>query len=1613
MSTEYDDKIVRMQFDNKQFESGVRTTIASLDELKASLKFDGVTTGIDNLASKVKNVSFENMAQGIEQITVKIPVMGTILDQTIRNMTNSVTSFVKTTLDKFSTLGNMKSGFGEYELQINSVRTIMAATGASVETVNKYLEELNEYADQTIYSFSDMTKNIGSFTNAGVELDKAVAAIKGVSNLAAVSGANAQQASHAMINFAQSLSQGYMGLVDWGSIRTAQMDTMEFKNELLKTAEALGTVKRQGDMYVSTTTNAAGKTSEAFNASKNFRETLQNQWLTTDVLITTLNRYNDTTTVIGQKATKAATEVNTLSQALDTIVEDLGSSWSTSWRYIIGDIEQATTVWTKFADAVKGILGPSNDARNEMLKFWATGKSGAEETIELTEEETKKYQALYDVAHQGVMGDWGNGAERIERLTAAGYDYAEVQGIINKMVDGSVKSVEDLAVAMKKEQDVESDQMTGREMFIKGLSNLWKAITKFTGAIAAAWRDVFPKKNGNALVAMSEAFMKLTEKLIISDKTADEVRRTFRGLFSILGLVATVIKAVIKGIGALVMSLVSGTKKSNASIWTITATIGDLLTAFTAIVRESGILESLFVSAGKVIGTTGRSIINIIGSIVNALWNLIKAALGMKDVDFNLDLITNVFAVAAGSIAVFSDFIASKIEAFGFIPVTGIETFTANVKNAFGFFTQEGGPFVKAVGIFLAAWEKLKIGLQVVAAALAPVIDIIKKKLEQLIGGEINLANILDFLKKGGLILLLAELAMMIRNIRRVLGDIVGVGTATTKMFKAFTGVADAMTDRLKAMTTKIRAAALFQIALAIAVMVGAVYILSKMDRDALIKGLGSFTILMTELMAVLKKMNSKELVGSAGVLMSLGIAIFLLTASVKILASMPVDQAYMGLFLLKVLMTELTSTIKGMNELIGKNVTGFGNIAKVMLAIALSVLLLMPPLIILGLLPAKVVWQGLGFMELIFAEMVTVIAGMEAVAKINPGMGSLDGVAKTMIGIAFACILLMVPVLVLGMMPWDVALRGIAFVGALMLAMGVSIRLMEKAELPKGIIGTLLVMVAVIAIISIIVIAFSKVKTADLWMGIAAVAAIMVLMAAFTWFILWTLKKIDPSNVKDIVKILGLIIGMLATFIVIMLILKKLSIEQIVGIAAVIFVIGVALFLICAGLVLLIETISKMRDTSPLDHLTAVFLSFGLAVLSIGASIYLLVKAFETLNNMKISPNLMKNISVFAAFLLLMVQNLIGGIIGAIVMSGPAIVNGIFTIINLILENLDNNLGEMIEHIQSIIIQILEGILQIAGEVTNYVLDIILEILDAIAGDPGRIEQIVGDVIDIIVSVINGIAAKITDINDAIENLLIAIFDDLAFRTTKWGKAAWEAVKTLFRWIWKKLLQYVIEPAKVLGKKIIGGIVGFVIDGINALVNFIVEGIESAVNLIIEGINDLIPGSDWDLGTVNLNAPSIGMPGWVDEWRNATMPESAKGNVFNPNGTIVGEAGPELLSSKNGRSVITPLTNQYARSTTRDMMETYTRDISDQLASINDGINASNKNVNQTYDDSDILSKVDTMTNSINELKEDILNVRVMLDTGALVGQLAGPMDNQLGSINKLRVRAAGSIKR
>ena len=521
MSKTVDERVVSMQFDNEHFERNVKTTMSTLDRLKQSLNLSGSAKGLENIGTAAKNVNMSSLGNAVETVRTKFSALEVMGVTALANITNSAVNAGKRIV-KSLTIAPIKSGFDEYELKMGSIQTIMAGTGESLETVNKYLDELNTYSDQTIYSFQDMTSNIGKFTNAGVKLEDAVMAIKGISNEAAVSGANANEASRAMYNFAQALSAGYVKLIDWKSIELANMATVEFKNQLIASAVAAGTLKDAGDGMYET---LEGK---LVNATTGFNDSLQDQWMTTEVLISTLKDYADENTDIGKKAKAAATEVKTFSMMMDTFKESIQSGWARTWEILVGDFEQAKSMWTSVSNALGGVVEKISGARNDLLEkvfgerdtsSWEkltskiTEAGGSVEDFEKSVKKVAKKhgvaiddmikeegsfnktlkkgwltkdiytQALDDYAKsmEGVSGatgdaneslayfqkmfdevwrgNWDNGRKRIELLTEAGHDYAAIQKLVNEHTAGSTLTMEDLSDAQLKNMGLTKDQI--------------------------------------------------------------------------------------------------------------------------------------------------------------------------------------------------------------------------------------------------------------------------------------------------------------------------------------------------------------------------------------------------------------------------------------------------------------------------------------------------------------------------------------------------------------------------------------------------------------------------------------------------------------------------------------------------------------------------------------------------------------------------------------------------------------------------------------------------------------------------------------------------------------------------------------------------------------------------------------------------------------------------------------------------------------------------------------------------------------------------------------------------------------------------------------------------
>ena len=387
MSKTVDSRVVEMQFDNSQFERNVSTTMSTLDKLKRSLKFGDSSKGLDNLSKAAKNVDMNGLGNAVENVRMRFSALEVMGVTALANITNSAVNAGKRIVSAL-TIDPVKSGLNEYETKMGSIQTILANTehqGTTMDDVTAALDKLNLYADKTIYNFQEMTRNIGTFTAAGVDLETSVKSIQGIANLAAVSGSTSQQASTAMYQLSQALSTGTVRLQDWNSVVNAGMGGKVFQNALIRTAAMLDGAANDVEAWQKKNVDSFGS----------FRDSLtQGAWLTTDVLTKTLEQFTmaaeegseewnnfkkelmdmgyaeaqaEEILKMANTATDAATKVKTFTQLFDTLKESAQSGWAQTWELIFGDFEEAKEFFTGLSDSIGGFLNIMSEWRNGIV----------------------------------------------------------------------------------------------------------------------------------------------------------------------------------------------------------------------------------------------------------------------------------------------------------------------------------------------------------------------------------------------------------------------------------------------------------------------------------------------------------------------------------------------------------------------------------------------------------------------------------------------------------------------------------------------------------------------------------------------------------------------------------------------------------------------------------------------------------------------------------------------------------------------------------------------------------------------------------------------------------------------------------------------------------------------------------------------------------------------------------------------------------------------------------------------------------------------------------------------------------------------------------------------
>lgn len=1283
MSKQVDERIVSMQFDNRHFEKNVHTSMSTLDKLKQKLNLSGAAKGLDNLNASARKVDMSGLGNGVEAVRSKFSALEVMGVTALANITNSAVNAGKKIVAAL-TIDPVKTGLQEYETQINATQTILANTshqGTTLEDVNKALDELNKYADLTIYNFTEMTKNIGTFTAAGLDLDTSVKGIQGIANLAAVSGSTSEQASRAMYQLSQALAAGKMNLQDWNSVVNAGMGGKIFQNALARTAKDFG--------------NSVAF--DAIEAGETFRNLLNpkdyGDWLTSDVLIATLSKFTKTGAVeylaelynisgdsikelqelgdttgyntdefnklalslangnqetakyitdilsMADTATDAATEVKTLSQLWDTLKETAQSGWTQTWELIIGDFDQAKKLFSGLYSFFSGIIEKSSDFRNKLIGG-AMGNPFSDfldkinnSTIGKTVDKVNKLAMSLDeyqkVVNQVWHGDYQNAPVRFELLDEAGYNHKVIQDLVNKGLDykltvddvaesekkfgvsvkETTKNIEELSdeqlknAGLTKEEirmyrDLENqskktgksiqelvDEMgkkDGRTLLLESFKNAGMGLVTVLKAIKDAWLEVFPPPTVIQLYNIISAMNEFSQKLKVSEETADKVKRTFKGLFSILHIISTVVGGVLNTAFKILKQVLGA---FNLNILDITASISDVIVKFdewlTSVLDFTGVIKAIvpyLIEAGSAIKEWFSGIKDadnipkyIVEGLVSGLINGVK--------------LVGQAAIALGKA------ILEKIKDF-----LGIHS-----------------PSTEFIEVGQNIVSGLVIGIQNGASKVWEVIKGIFEKVVEFVKG-INWGAILSIALSGSMVFAIAKIA---KALEKLASPIEGISNVLSGLGEALGGFGKYM----KGLSFSVRLNAIKNLVLAISLLVGAVILLTFFDKDKLwdsVKILGAIIGILTVLVTVVSalavlsnKFGAGTIKFSAITLGLIGISasLLILATVVKRIGSIDPEEAKRGFIGLTGLIVELGILLASYGLLVkGKAAQNVGGLGKSLLKISIALLILIGVIKLIANMSTRDLTKGLiviGLLGAFFAALVAVstLAGKNAVK-----------VGQMFLLISKALLIMVAVIKLIAGMEWDEMGRGLvgliaftAFILALvlitklggkaapklgtmllamataMLVLAIVIKLiagMEWDELKKGVIGVVVLGLIVSALVGVAAaFAGKNAKLAGMLLAMAVAIGILAGIAVLLGMV----------DIKSLAK--GLIaVGILSALVALMVKSAKgatASVGSIVALAA-------AVAVLAASLVALSFVDTEALLTSALA-LTAVMIAFAL----------------------------------------------------------------------------------------------------------------------------------------------------------------------------------------------------------------------------------------------------------------------------------------------------------------------------------------------------------------------------------------------------------------------------------
>lgn len=893
---------------NTDVASKTATTSSILSRLKGIFQkadnhqgFPNSIKSIDGLNTKVSGFDASPLSNAFAKAASSVQNSLSVMDIAMGNVLGGMLQKAMSFAGQF--FRGYGDGLAEYKNKLGSIQTIMTNTeweipdsSVRMRRVSGALETLNDYADKTIYSFADMTKNIGTFTAAGVSLDKSAVAIKGISNLAAASGSDTNQASMAMYQLSQALASGRVALQDWNSVVNAGMGGKLFQDRLTQTAEKMG---------------------HARDMTKSFRDSLKDGWLTSEVLLETLREFSE-----DQSMLDAATKVKSFGQLVDTVQEAIGSGWATTWEYFLGGFEEAKSLWTSIGDIVNPFVSDDQGTyydsvleierslgnyRNAMLKTWKDmgGQESLFNSIKNSFEIVFGAMTKFREGFRSVIGDYKQAATVFYGFTKT------LENVTNAIKNNTYLFTTINAIG----------KMVGQTFLTLGwiFSKLFQGISsvgKASGSVLMPLRTA-----ADSIARFMEALRSNENAHLVFYHIGKTIANVFNIIITVGRIVIFVIKDILKGFSQF------GNSKGLVTVATTLSDVTGKLLTFVKAIEKFVLSSNKFEQIG---GTIGK----VLGAISNAFSGVFS----------KLKMLANPFgnaeAIFSGAASIFNKLgsgLANIINNIGSVMSQAWDSLVSGVKASYdalkdAFVSFDVASIIKAlIGLFaFDKWLKFK-------NSKGSIVDLVFDKFKEMFGdGKKKTTGLLDEVKGvftslqgtinsfaqgvqvSSLLMIAVALGILALSIDRLskidMKDLskgmIALGVAMQGLMRIMKVVTAAQNIPKGAATTMIG------FAIALRIMASAMVALSKIDADKMDEAVGGIVVLITAMVKVMEKMEKiKNTEASMGKLIAFAISLRILVWSVKALAKLEPEKLAQSMTGVLVLMYALVKVSKSMQD--------------------------------------------------------------------------------------------------------------------------------------------------------------------------------------------------------------------------------------------------------------------------------------------------------------------------------------------------------------------------------------------------------------------------------------------------------------------------------------------------------------------------------------------------------------------------------------------------------------------------------------------------------------------------------------------------------------------------